>query len=243
VALIHYWYDPLCGWCYGAAPLLQVVGEIPGLRVALRGGGLFSGAQRQRLNGPLRQHILAHDQRIAALSGQPFGAAYRDGLLQDAETWLDSDPPTAAVLAAEALAGQGLAMLHGLHRAHYQQGRRIAEPAVLVELAQDLGLAVEAFRAELQRHGGAVLAEHLVASRRALAQLGGWRLSDPGAGARRAAAGAGHRRLPGSTRGLARVPATRPGRGAAGGVEGVLRGRRRGPLLNGALPSRGRPPY
>ncbi len=173
MALIHYWYDPLCGWCYGAAPLLQVVGEIPGLRVALRGGGLFSGAQRQRLNGPLRQHILAHDQRIAELSGQPFGAAYRDGLLQDAETWLDSDPPTAAVLAAEALAGQGLAMLHGLQWAHYQQGRRIAEPAVLVELAQDLGLAVEAFRAELQRHGGAVLAEHLVASRRALAQLGG----------------------------------------------------------------------
>mgnify|MGYP002712707706 CR=1 FL=1 len=101
MAVIHYWYDPLCGWCYGAAPLLQVVGEIPGLRVALRGGGLFSGAQRQRLNAPLRQHILAHDQRIAALSGQRFGAAYRDGLLQDAEAWLDSDPPTAAVLAAE----------------------------------------------------------------------------------------------------------------------------------------------
>lgn len=147
MAVIHYWYDPLCGWCYGAAPLLQVAGAIPGLRIALHGGGLFSGAQRQRLNAPLRQHILAHDQRIAALSGQPFGAAYRDGLLQDAEAWLDSDPPTAAVLAAEALAGQGLAMLHALQQAHYQQGRRIAEPAVL--------------------------AEHLVASRRTLAQLGG----------------------------------------------------------------------
>ncbi|WP_374322664.1 DsbA family protein [Aquipseudomonas alcaligenes] len=173
MAVIHYWYDPLCGWCYGAAPLLQVAGEIPGLRIALHGGGLFSGAQRQRLNAPLRQHILAHDQRIAALSGQPFGAAYRDGLLQDAETWLDSDPPTAAVLAAEALAGQGLAMLHALQQAHYQQGRRIAEPAVLAELAQELGLAAQAFRAELQRHNGPVLAEHLVASRRALAQLGG----------------------------------------------------------------------
>ncbi len=42
VAVIHYWYDPLCGWCYGAAPLLQVAGEIPGLRIALHGGGLFS---------------------------------------------------------------------------------------------------------------------------------------------------------------------------------------------------------
>lgn len=173
MAVIHYWYDPLCGWCYGAAPLLQVTGEIAGLRIALHGGGLFSGPQRQRLNGPLRQHILAHDQRIAALSGQPFGGAYRDGLLQDAEAWLDSDPPTAAVLAAEALAGQGLAMLHALQQAHYQQGRRIAELAVLSELAHDLGLAADAFRAELQRHSGPKLAEHLVASRRALAQLGG----------------------------------------------------------------------
>lgn len=173
MALIHYWYDPLCGWCYGAAPLLQVVGEIPGLRVALRGGGLFSGAQRQRLNGPLRQHILAHDQRIAALSGQPFGAAYRDGLLGDADAWLDSDPPTSAVLAAEALAGEGLAMLHRLQQAHYVEGRRIVEPEVLVRLAGELGLVPEAFALELERQGGTVLAEHLVASRRGLARLGG----------------------------------------------------------------------
>lgn len=173
MAVIHYWYDPLCGWCYGAAPLLAAVGEIADLRVELHGGGLFSGAQRQRLSGPLRQHIETHDRRIAALSGQPFGAAYRDGLLQDAESWLDSDPPTAAVLAAEALAGQGLAMLHVLQRAHYQHGLRIAEVEVLVELAQGLGLAATAFRIELQRHSGPVLAEHLVASRRALAKLGG----------------------------------------------------------------------
>nr|WP_286945864.1 hypothetical protein [Pseudomonas sp. UBA6718] len=44
---------------------------------------------------------------------------------------------------------------------------------MLAELAQELGLAAQAFRAELQRHSGPVLAEHLVASRRALAQLGG----------------------------------------------------------------------
>lgn len=44
---------------------------------------------------------------------------------------------------------------------------------MLAELAQDLGLAAQAFHAELQRHSGPVLAEHLVASRRTLAQLGG----------------------------------------------------------------------
>jgi putative protein-disulfide isomerase len=120
----------------------------------------------------MRRHILAHDRRIAELSGQPFGAAYSDGLLRDAEAWLDSDPPTAAILAAESLAGRGLAMLHALQQAHYLHGRRIAEPGVLAELAAELGLPAVAFAAELQRQGGRVLAEHQVASRRLLARLG-----------------------------------------------------------------------
>lgn len=25
-AVLHYIYDPLCGWCYGAAPLVRAAG-------------------------------------------------------------------------------------------------------------------------------------------------------------------------------------------------------------------------
>ncbi|MBE1008635.1 DsbA family protein, partial [Escherichia coli] len=45
----------------------------------------------------------------------------------------DSAPPTAAVLAAEALDGLGAAMLARIQRAHYVEGRRIAERPVLLE--------------------------------------------------------------------------------------------------------------
>jgi putative protein-disulfide isomerase len=44
---------------------------------------------------------------------------------------------------------------------------------VLVQLAGELGLASAQFETELEHQGGAVLAEHLVASRRGLARLGG----------------------------------------------------------------------
>ncbi len=31
--ILHYIYDPLCGWCYGAAPLVQAARGISGLTI------------------------------------------------------------------------------------------------------------------------------------------------------------------------------------------------------------------
>ena len=28
--ILHYIYDPLCGWCYGAAPLVEAARAVPG---------------------------------------------------------------------------------------------------------------------------------------------------------------------------------------------------------------------
>ena len=170
---LHYLHDPLCGWCYGAAPLLEAAREVADLRIVLHGGGLFVGASRQQLGESLRRHILEHDQRIAALTGQPFGEDYREKLLNDATAVLDSAPPLAAVLAAEAIAGRSLDMLHALQVAHYQQGRHIVRHEVLQRLAEDLGLPPAGFAAELQHQLTTRLEAHMADSRQLLARLGG----------------------------------------------------------------------
>lgn len=170
---LHYLHDPLCGWCYGAAPLLEAARDVADLRIVLHGGGLFVGASRQQLGESLRRHILEHDQRIAALTGQPFDEDYREKLLNDATAMLDSAPPLAAVLAAEAIAGRGLDMLHALQVAHYQQGRHIVRHEVLQGLAEDLGLPPAGFAAELQHQLTTCLEAHMAASRRLLVRLGG----------------------------------------------------------------------
>ena len=121
---LHYVHDPLCGWCYGAAPLVDAARKFMSVRP--RGGGMMSGANRQSVTPRLREYVMRHDQRIAALTGQPFGEAYFDGLLRDAEAVFDSTPPTAAMLAAESMAGRGLDMIARLQIAHYVNGRRIA---------------------------------------------------------------------------------------------------------------------
>lgn len=153
-ATLHYYYDPLCGWCYGAAPLTAAAAAIPGMRVVLHAGAMMSGAGRQPVTPQLRSYVMPHDQRIHALTGQPFGDAYFNGLLLDGNAVFDSTPPTLAILAAQALAGRGLAMLHRIQQAHYAEGRRIADADVLQALAVELGLDAVAFAAEYQRQGG-----------------------------------------------------------------------------------------
>ncbi|CEL27022.1 DsbA family protein [Pseudomonas sp. A1230] len=166
--ILHYIYDPLCGWCYGAKPLVEAAQLV--LPVSAHAGGMMSGANRQSVSPQLRNYVMPHDRRIAEYTGQPFGEAYFDGLLRDHTAVFDSTPPIAAVLAAEAIDGRGLEVLGRLQAAHYLEGRRIADESVLLELASDLGYAEEIFQPAFK---SVDTEQHIKASRALLAQLGG----------------------------------------------------------------------
>ncbi|WP_428825299.1 DsbA family protein [Azonexus sp. IMCC34842] len=170
MSTLHYIYDPLCGWCYGAAPLVRAAREI--LAVQAHGGGMMTGANRQSVTPQLRAYVKQHDARIAQLTGQPFGPAYADGLLHASGVVLDSEPPTAAILAAEAIAGRGLDMLAQVQIAHYVEGRRIAEPATLTEVAAELGLNAQRFAAAFQQQSGANVQHHIEETRYLMAEVG-----------------------------------------------------------------------
>ena len=169
--VLHYIYDPLCGWCYGAAPLISAAREV--LPVSAHAGGMMSGTSRQPVSDTLRNYVMPHDKRIATLTGQPFGDAYFNGLLHDQGAVFDSEPPISAVLAAEALSGRGLDLLARIHIAHYVEGRRIAEVAVLTDLAVELGIDSAAFAAGYASISGAETRHHITDSRHLLARAGG----------------------------------------------------------------------
>lgn len=145
---LHYIYDPLCGWCYGAEPLASAA--IDRIELVLHGGGLWP--EPTSLPEATRHYIQQADARIAQLSGQPFGEAYLSGSLLDPSLVLDSRPTIAAILAAEALdPGCGLSMLRGIQRAHYVDGRRVVEQPVLCDIAVGRGLNRDGFVAMLAR--------------------------------------------------------------------------------------------
>jgi putative protein-disulfide isomerase len=70
-AVLHYIYDPLCGWCYGAEPLVWAASKVDGLTLRLHAGGLWP--QPTRLPDHMRRYIQQADARVGEISGQPDG--------------------------------------------------------------------------------------------------------------------------------------------------------------------------
>lgn len=86
---------------------------------------------------------------------------------------LDSAPPITALLAAEALGADPLALLAGLQQAHYVDGQRIAERGTLTAVAAAMGLDAAQFEARFDALSGAATDAHMAESRALLARLGG----------------------------------------------------------------------
>ena len=167
-AVLHYIYDPLCGWCYGAEPLVTVATQIEGLELALHAGGLWP--EPTHLPPETRRYIRQADARIASMSGQPFGEAYLEDLLLDPTMVLDSRPPIAAILVAQSLApDKALPMLRAIQRAHYVEGRRVVKTEVLRDVAIACGLDRVSFETAL---GTARPEEHIAETQRLMQQVG-----------------------------------------------------------------------
>lgn len=171
--LLHYIHDPLCGWCYGAAPLVAAARKV--LPVQAHGGGMMAGRNARPVTRELRDYVMPHDHRIAEMTGQPFGDHYFNGLLTDTTAVFDSAPPIAAVLAVQALRGEDAAldMLAAIQRAHYQEGLRISDVATLQALAGKLGIDANAFSEAYAVVEKQALAQHIEASRELLNYVGG----------------------------------------------------------------------
>jgi putative protein-disulfide isomerase len=148
-AVLHYIYDPLCGWCYGAEPLVWAARNVDGLALRMHAGALWP--QPTRLPEHTRRYIQQADARIGQMSGQPYGEPYLNGLLLDPELVLESRPVIAAVLAAQALdAAKALPMLRAIQHAHYERGEHVVREGTLKRLAGQIGLDVAAFMQALQ---------------------------------------------------------------------------------------------
>ncbi|MDO8344893.1 MAG: DsbA family protein [Cellvibrio sp.] len=150
-AKLHYIFDPLCGWCYAASPLLTALKDRFGdeLELVFHPGLLF--AAPREIDQPYRDHIISADLRIAALAGVEFGAAYIKRVRTAPVLRYHSELPAAAVMAINALnPARGLRMLELIQQSHYQQGEDVSDMTILSQFAQTLGVAVKDFAQALE---------------------------------------------------------------------------------------------
>ena len=109
----------------------------------------------------------------SSFTGQPFGEAYLNGLLNNRGAVWNWGPPIEAVPPAAELGGRGLDMLARIQKAHCIEGRRVADHVVLVGLAADIGLPGVTFKPMLEKVAGPTVAKRIAASRDLLRRVGG----------------------------------------------------------------------
>ncbi|WP_397535985.1 DsbA family protein [Roseateles sp.] len=145
---ITYLFDPLCGWCYGAAPQIERLAQHPGIELTLAPTGLFAGAGARPMDARFAAYAWSNDQRIQQLTGQPFSERYREALLNHpAGGRFDSGPSSLALTAVQLSAPvQELATLKRMQGARYLQGLDTSDTTVLAQLLRDAALPEAAER-------------------------------------------------------------------------------------------------
>jgi putative protein-disulfide isomerase len=173
--ILHYIYDPMCSWSYAAEPLIEAASGLADavddqLELRLHGGGLFAG---EVMSSAKRTHFRVADAHIGDLTGQLFGGEYLNGVLADPSIRYDSTPPITAILAAEAIRPlAGLKMLRAVQYAHYRDGLRAIEPAVLARLAADVGLDEDEYATAYDAIAAGAVQEHIKTTRLFMRSVG-----------------------------------------------------------------------
>jgi putative protein-disulfide isomerase len=144
---ITYLFDPLCGWCYGASPTVQRLGNQGDIRFELAPTGLFSGRGARPMDAAFAAFAWSNDERIEALTGQRFTEAYRTQILNKPGSRFDSAPATLALTAvALTVPEHELATLKVLQEARYLHALDTSVAPVVEQLLRDAGLGAAAER-------------------------------------------------------------------------------------------------
>lgn len=138
---LHYLFDPLCGWCYGAGATVAELAAMPGVELRLLPTGLFSGEGARPMTHDFATYAWSNDQRIERLTGQRFTEQYRSDVLADQRQMFDSGPATVALTAvALTTPVREFEALKVIQQARYVEGRDVTSLDTLVAVLKTQGL-------------------------------------------------------------------------------------------------------
>ena len=139
---LHYVFDPLCGWCYGASATVAALADAKDVRLELLPSGLFQDEGARPMDDGFAAYAWSNDQRIERLTGQRFSQRYRDHVLADRAQRFDSGPATKALTAVSLTAPEReVEALKAIQLARYVDGKDVTRIEVLAAILDSLGLS------------------------------------------------------------------------------------------------------
>ncbi len=133
-----YFADPMCSWCWGFVPTIDLIREQFGedLPIRLVMGGLRPGTDEPMTNSA-KADVKSHWEHVHEASGQPFDFSFFDRR----SFVYDTDPAARAVVAVRREdASLEYPFFKGVQKAFYADNRDVTDPAVLAEIAAGIGI-------------------------------------------------------------------------------------------------------
>lgn len=134
---VHYFFDPMCGWCYAASPLIDILAQTPNFEIIYHPGGMIP---KRSIEASFRQHIMQADRQITQMTNVQFGDAYRARVAGNDDYVVDSYSTTRAFLVGQNMGVDAHKMLTTIQQAHYLKGEHLHEFAALQKMAASIGL-------------------------------------------------------------------------------------------------------
>jgi len=140
IKILLYFFDPLCGWCYGFSPVIKQLYDATKRRAQwdILAGGMVVGDRIGpigRISGFLKNAL----PRVEGTTGVTFGEAFTTEVLDRGTLILSSVEPSRALQAVKILApDRAMAFAAGLQRALYDEGRDVTNMGVLGEVAESV---------------------------------------------------------------------------------------------------------
>lgn len=150
--LLHYFYDPLCSWCYGFSPVIKAFQEKykSQMDFEIISGGMVKGESEKPI-GDMSDFIRDAHQRIETTSGVEFGPGFKRRL--DEGTTVFSSVPGAVALSVFKSFDeeQAISYASDIQYAIYHDGIDPNDQAEYAKLAEAYGISTEEFLSRMQK--------------------------------------------------------------------------------------------
>ncbi|EGA64307.1 DsbA family protein [Vibrio brasiliensis] len=142
---LYYVFDPMCSWCWGYKPVWQKITQALQDKIDIQYvvGGLAPDSD-QPMPEEMQQQIASYWKKIEDFLGTEFNYDFWSQNTPRRSTY----PSCRAVMAARKQ-GAEQSMLAAIQSAYYLQARNPSDNDVLIDLANDIGLDVARFEADL----------------------------------------------------------------------------------------------
>lgn len=126
-----YGYDPICGWCYGAAPVMRVVAERMPVRLVM--AGLVVG-ERVGPAAAMEPYVRQASERLRAVTGRAPSEAFYAWMRSPGAVAASAPPAVAVDTVRHERPDAALAFAHAVTEAHYADGMDPNDPAAYAPL-------------------------------------------------------------------------------------------------------------